>query len=122
MGDQSLLKFDSLTINGEDLPFEDNSLTVTGVARFSSKTVTAGSGPDHEQFSREATTISFRLLIGPKISVDDIKKIRNARAVLKDSNGPRRALAPNVSFGSMGVVGNGPTDVTLNVLEDIQWL
>lgn len=122
MSSQSLFKADSITVAGQALAFEDGSATISGLARVRATVVPSASGPDFETYAREATQINLRLQFGPGVSVEDLKNIKDARVVLKDSNGPRRFLAPRCSFAGLGTVGSGPVDLTLNVLEPIQSL
>ncbi len=122
MSDQSLFKVQSITVEGVAIPFSDGSARIHGIAGFAANSMPAGSGPDFESYSREQRYIEMDLLLGPKTNPEDLVKIRNARVVLKDPNGPRRVMAPNCSFGSMGPAGGGPIQFKLNVLEPYQWL
>lgn len=122
MGDQSLFRGDSLTVAGDALAVVDGSIQINGVGSYTSTVVPSASGPDFESHARVPRTITCQIQFGPKVNPEDITKILNKRIVVKDSKGPRRCVAPNCSFGSMGTVGTGPTDVTFNVLEPYQWL
>lgn len=122
MSQYTLFKVTSITVDGVSLPIVDSSVRITGVAGFAATSVPSGQGPDYETFAREGRQIRGQIQFGPAVNPDDIKKIKNARIVCKDEHGPRRCLAPNCSFGSMGEVGGGPVDIAFNALEEYQWL
>lgn len=120
--DNAQFKVDTITVDGIAYGIEDGSATVEGVARFTTEPIAAASGSDGVRRRRVPTTINMRLLLGPKVSIDDIKKISNAQIVLKDQFGPRRLICNKCVFGSIGRVGDGPVDVVFNVLDEPQWL
>jgi hypothetical protein len=122
MSDQSLFRVDSVTVDGQAWAFVDGTAKINGAGDYTATVVTSGSGPDFEQYARVPRTIEMEIQFGPKVSPEDIKKIRNARVVLKDTKGPRRCLANNCSYSSMGPVGAGPVSLVLNVLVPYQWL
>jgi hypothetical protein len=120
MSAQSLFRGDSITINGQAIPVVDGSIVIKGLAGYTSTSVPSASGPDFNQHARIPREISFKVQFGPKAKVEDFTGIDDARAVVKDSKGPRRVLATHVSFGSMGDLGSGPVDVTLLVGDPYQ--
>lgn len=120
MGAQSLFRGDSITINGQAIAVVDGSIVISGLAGYTSTSIPSGSGPDYNQHARIPRQIMFKVQWGPKAAVDDFANIDEARVVVKDSKGPRRVLATRVSFASMGELGNGPVDVTLNVGDPYQ--
>jgi hypothetical protein len=122
MSENSLFKVDSITINGVGLAFEDGSARINGVAGYTSSVVASGSGPDFQSHQRVPRTIELNMQFGRAVNPDDLAKIDGARVVLKDTRAPRRCLATNCSFGSMGPVGGGTVQLTLNVLDPFQWL
>lgn len=122
MSEHSLFKVDSITIGGIPLAFVDGTARINGVAGYTSAVVPSGTGPDKEMHQRVPRTIEFDLQFDRSVNPAELAKINGARVVLKDSRGPRRCLAPNCSFGSLGPVGGGQAQFTLNVLEEYQWL
>lgn len=122
MSQHSLFKVDSITVDGQAIAFVDGTARINGVAGYTSNVVPSGNGPDKEMHQRVARTIELELQFDRTVNPADLQKINGARVVLKDSRGPRRCLAPNCSFGSMGPVGGGQVQFTLNVLEEFQWL
>lgn len=122
MSEHSLFKVDSITINGQALAFVDGTARISGAAGYTSSVVPSGSGPDKQMHQRVARTIDLELQFDRSVDPAELAKIDGARIVLKDSRGPRRCLAPNCSFGSLGAIGGGQTQMTMNVLEPLQWL
>ena len=122
MSEQSLFKVDSITINGAAYAFQEGTAIINGVGGYVATAVPSGSGPDYESHAREPRTIELNLQFGRAVNPAELRAIQNARVVLKDSRGPRRCLAPNCSFASMGPVGQGAVRLVLNALEDYQWL
>jgi hypothetical protein len=120
MSAQSLFRGDSITINGQAIAVMDGSIMIKGLAGYTSKSVPSASGPDFSQHERIPREITFKVLFGPKSQAEDFTKLDDARVVVKDSKGPRRVLATRVSFGSMGDLGSGPVDVSLNVGDPYQ--
>lgn len=122
MGAQSLFRGDTITINGQAIAVVDGSIVINGLAGYTSTSVPSASGPDFTQHARVPRTINFKAQWGPKTKASDFTGIDGARVVVKDSKGPSRVLATRVSFGSMGELGNGPVDVSLNVGDDYQMI
>lgn len=118
MSDYSLFTVDSLTIDGVALPIVSSSVRITGYISHDSNIVPSASGADYESHSRVPRTIVGQIQFGPKITRAQLLAINGARAVLSDSRGPRRVLAPNCTLGRCGDLGAGPVDLTLNVLEE----
>lgn len=122
MSEQSLFNVDSLTVDGQALAIVSSSARISGVMGYASQSVPSATGPDFEQHSRVPRSITAQIQFGRSVNPDDLRKIKGARIVLKDTQGPRRCLAPNCSVASLGDVGGGPVDITFNVLEPYQWL
>ena len=122
MSEQSLFKVDSITVDGAAIAFQEGTAIINGAGGYVATSVPSGSGPDFESHAREPRTIEFSIQFGRSINPADLRAIQNARVVLKDSRGPRRCLAPNCSFASMGPIGQGPVRLVLNALEEYQWL
>lgn len=122
MSEHSLFKVDSITINGVALAFVDGTARINGAASYTSNVVPSGTGPDKQMHQRVPRTIELELQFDRSVNPAELMKIDGARVVLKDSRGPRRCLAPNCSFGSLGPVGGGQAQLTLNALEEYQWL
>lgn len=122
MSANSLFKVDSITVNGAALAIVDGSATISGVTGFEAEVVVSASGPDYEQYKRVPRVLDMQIQFGPSVEPAALAGMRNARVVLKDVNGPRRAMCPNCSYASMGQVGKGPVDLKVNILEAIQWL
>lgn len=122
MSENSLFKVDSITINGEGIAFVDGTAIINGAGDYTSTPVPSGNGPDFEQHARVGRTIELDIQFGRSVNPDDLKKINGARVVMKDSRGPRRCLANNCSYGSLGALGGTSTKLVLNVLEPYQWL
>lgn len=122
MSDQSLFKIDSLTVNGVAWAFVEGTAIINGAGDYTSTVVPSGSGPDFQQHARVPRTIELDIQFGRKVNPEDLKKIDGARVVMKDSRGPRRCLANNCSYGSLGAIGGTSTKMVLNVLEPYQWL
>lgn len=120
--DQSLFHVDSITVDGKPLAIEDGTAMVDGVAGYANAIVASASGPDYTKRQRVPRTLTMKVQFGPSVNPDDLKNIRNAQVVLRDLEAPRRCMAPNCSFASMGAVGGGTVDLTLNVLEPYIWL
>ncbi len=119
---QALFHCDSITIGGKSFSVEDNTVMVNGIAGYNNGVVPSASGPDCTKRTREPRTITFKLQFTSAVSVDDIRNIRAEQVVIRDLEAPRRIMSPNTCFGSMGAVGSGTVDVTLNALEDYVWL
>lgn len=122
MSENSLFKVDSITVDGISLAFVEGTAIINGAGEYTSTVVPSGNGPDFQQHARVPRTIELDIQFGRAVNPEDLKKIDGARVVLKDSRGPRRCLARNCSFGSLGALGGTSTKLTLNVLEPYQWL
>lgn len=122
MSEQSLFKVDSITIEGVAISFVEGSAIINGAGDYTSTVVPSGNGPDFQQHARVSRTIEMDIQFGRSVNPEDLKKIDGARVVLKDTRGPRRCLARNCSFGSLGAIGGTSTKLMLNVLEPYQWL
>lgn len=122
MGASSLFRVDSITVDGKALAIVDGSATLNGFAGMEATPVPSASGPDFESYARVPRTIDASLQFGPTVQPSDLSKIRNARIVMTDKNGPRRVMCPNCSFASMGALGKGAVDLKFNVLEEPIWM
>ena len=119
MGQYSLFKVTSITVNGVAIAIADNSVRVTGLKDHESSVVPSGTGADYETHTRVPRTISGQIQFGPNVKVSDLD-VSDARIVLKDSKGPRRILAPNCTLARFGEAGGCPVDVMWNVLEPFE--
>lgn len=122
MSENSLFKVDSITANGQAWAFVDGTARINGAAGYTSNVVPSGTGSDFEMHQRVPRTIELELQFGRNVDPAELAKLQGARLVLKDSRGPRRCIATNCSFGSLGAIGGGQVQMTVNVLDPYQWV
>jgi hypothetical protein len=120
--DYSNFKVDSLKVGGVGWAIEDGSATIEGAARVTTSVVPSSDGPDFTKRSRVPTSINARIQFGPGIVPSDLAGMSGIQIVLQDKAAPRRCVANNCVFASMGRIGDGPVDVSFHVLEPLQWL
>lgn len=121
-GEKSLFHIDELVIDGRSIPIEDGTVQITGAARWENTVVPSGTGDDYTSRKRVPTTVTFKLQFGMNEAVEDFSFVSDSQVVCRDKVSRKRALMPRCSFGSMGAVGGGSVDTTLNSLAPIQWL
>lgn len=122
MSDQSLFKVDSITVNSVAIAFVEGTAIINGAGGYTSTVVPSGNGPDYVQHARVPRTIELDIQFGRTVNPEDLRKIDGALVVLKDTRAPRRCVARNCCFGSLGALGGTSTKLTLNVLEPYQWM
>lgn len=122
MSEHTLFQVDSITIDGRAWSFVSGTARINGAVSHTKTPVPSGSGPDKQLHARVPRTIELELQFDRTVDPAELAKIDGARVVLKDSRSPRRCLAPNCSFGSLGPIGGGQAQFVLNALEEYQWL
>ncbi|WP_431511660.1 hypothetical protein [Variovorax sp. DAIF25] len=121
-GEKSLFHIDELVIDGAPIAIEDSTAQITGAARSENTVVPSSQGDDYTSRKRVPTTVTFKLQFGANESVEDFSFVSDSQVVCRDKVNGKRALMPRCSFASLGVIGAGSVDVTLNVLAPIQWI
>lgn len=120
--DNLLFMIDTIVADGVALPFESASGTISGAARFANNVVLAASGDDFNMRSRVPTIMRCKILFGPSVSVPQLVGLNGVLVTARDTQSGRRALMTNCTFGELGEIGAGSTDLVLNILSPIQWL
>lgn len=120
--DKMLFHIDQLVVDGDPMPFEDGTATITGAARWENTAVPSASGDDFQSRKRVATQVKFKLQFGPQEHPMDFADLIDSQIACRDKVSGRRALMPRCGFASMGEIGGGSVEVTFNVLAPIQWL
>ena len=116
----SLFHVDTLVVNGKPISIVDGSCEISGLLGYENKAVPASSGADGTMRQRVPRTIKAKILFKPGVTVADLTG--KGQITARDLEGPRRVMANNCVIASLGTLGNGPTDIEWNVLEEYQIL
>ncbi len=120
--DSELFRVDTMTADGEVIDIEDSTVTIEGAAGFETEAVLGATGNDATTRKRVARVIKGKLFFKLGTTPEKFSKWCNVQVVLSNLHTGQRVRAGKCRFASLGEIGGGSVDFSLNVLQPLQWL